>query len=238
VSLGGDALADFAVAAPTQHIKILFPAAGQAAPTLPEPRPDGPAWPEGQPRPVMRTYTPRRWDPEAGLLDVELVLHGDGPASEWAARAQVGDQLAVAGPGGRFSLPLDAERYVVAGDESALPAVATLLEALPAASEIDVYLEVAGADDHVELPAPGPGTRITWLTRRTPDGWGVELDAAVAGAEISADTKVWVACEAAAVRRIRRRLIERGHSLDALITRGYWRLGEQNHPDHDYGEDG
>jgi NADPH-dependent ferric siderophore reductase len=51
-------------------------------------------------------------------------------------------------------------------------------------------------------------------------------------------TGVWVACEAQSVRRIRRVLLtERNLDPSSLVTRGYWRLGEDNHPDHDYGED-
>jgi NADPH-dependent ferric siderophore reductase len=235
VALGG--LADFELSAPTQHVKVLFPGPGQDAPTLPIPGPDRVNWPEDQPRPVMRTYTPRRWNPASATLDVEFVLHGVGPASEWAEQAQVGDRLAIAGPGGRLSLDLDADHYVVAGDESAIPAVATLLEALPPTAAVDVFLEVADADDEFELPVT-PGTHLTWLHRRDPEGWGTELEAALAGAELRPGTRVWVACEAVAVRRIRRRLVgERGQPATALVTRGYWRVGEQNHPDHDYGDD-
>jgi NADPH-dependent ferric siderophore reductase len=239
VALGGESLAGFEVTAPTQHIKVLFPAAGQDEPAVPQPGPDGLVWPEDQPRPVMRTYTPRRWDPATGTLDVEFVLHGVGPASEWAEQAEVGDRIAIAGPGGRLSLDLenDAGRYVVAGDESAIPAIATLLEAIPAGAGADVYVEVAGPEDELALPA-GADTTVTWLPRRAPDAWGVELDDAVGKAELTDETMVWVACEAAAVRRIRRRLLsERNHPAAQVVTRGYWRLGEQNHPDHDYGED-
>jgi NADPH-dependent ferric siderophore reductase len=237
VALGGEALADFELSGPTQHIKVLFPAPGQDAPAVPVPGPDGPSWPDDQPRPVMRTYTPRRWNAASGTLDVEFVLHGVGPASEWAERAKVGDRLAVAGPGGRLSLDLSADHYLLAGDESAIPAVATLLEALPPTAEVDVYLEVSGPDDELELPVT-PRARLTWLHRRDPQGWGVELEAAVAAAALPAGTLVWAACEAVAVRRIRRRLLEeRAHPGRDLVTRGYWRLGEQNHPDHDYGDD-
>jgi NADPH-dependent ferric siderophore reductase len=237
VALGGDALADFELNGPTQHLKVLFPAPGHDAPALPMAGPDGLSWPDDQPRPVMRTYTPRRWNAASGTLDVEFVLHGVGPASEWAEQARVGDRLAIAGPGGRLSLDVDAEHYLVAGDESAIPAVATLLEALAPTAEVDVYLEVAGADDELDLPVT-PGTRLTWLHRRDPNGWGVELEAAVAEAPLPSGTLVWAACEAVAVRRIRRNLLhERGLPATDVTTRGYWRLGEQNHPDHDYGDD-
>ena len=254
VSLGGDALAGFEITAPAQHIKLALPGPGQSEPALPqpalpqpgrlqpqaEPASHGPVWPEDRPRPILRTYTPRRWDPETGLLDVELLLHGTGPASEWAERAAVGDRLAVAGPGGRSALPTDAARYVIAGDESALPAMGTLLESLSPAARVEVLAEVAGPEDEIPLPT-GPGTTVRWLHRSRPDAWGEALEQALAGTDLggpSAGTAVWVACEAVAVRRIRRHLLAERHlPPELVVTRGYWRLGEADHPDHDHGED-
>jgi NADPH-dependent ferric siderophore reductase len=233
----GDALEGFATAAPTSHLKVFLPADGQTAPILPEYTPDGAVRAEDGPQPAVRTYTPRRFDEASGMLEIQFVLHGAGPASEWAERASVGDQLAVAGPGGRFSMDPAAERWWIAGDESAIPAVGTLLEALPDSAAAEVHLEVAGPDDEIELASPAK-TTITWHHRRTPDAWGTELDEAVRGAAIADGTRVWVACEAAAMRGIRRYLIgERRLPASSLVTRGYWRLGAANHPDHDYGDD-
>jgi NADPH-dependent ferric siderophore reductase len=237
VWVGGDALEGFATAAPTSHLKVFLPAHGQTAPILPEYTPDGAVWAEDGRRPAVRTYTPRRFDAASGTLEIQFVLHGAGPASEWAERASAGDQLAVAGPGGRFSMDPAAERWWIAGDESAIPAVGTLLEALPDSAVAEVHLEVAGPDDEIELASPAK-TTITWHHRRTPDAWGTELDEAARGAAIADGTRVWVACEAAAMRGIRRYLIgERRLSASSLVTRGYWRLGAANHPDHDYGDD-
>jgi NADPH-dependent ferric siderophore reductase len=237
VWVGGDALEGFAAAAPTSHLKVFLPAGGQTAPILPEYTPDGAVWAEDGPRPSVRTYTPRRFDAASGTLEIQFVLHGAGPASEWAERVRPGDQLAVAGPGGRFSMDPPAERWWIAGDESAIPAVGTLLEALPDSAAAEVHLEVAGPDDEIELASPAK-TTITWHHRRTPDAWGTELDEAARGAAIADGTRVWVACEAAAMRGIRRYLIgERRLPASSLVTRGYWRLGDANHPDHDYGDD-
>ena len=237
VWVGGDALEGFATAAPTSHLKVFLPADGQTAPILPEYTPDGTVRAEDGPQPAVRTYTPRRFDEASGTLEIQFVLHGAGPASEWADRASVGDQLAVAGPGGRFSMDPAAERWWIAGDESAIPAVGTLLEALPESAAAEVHLEVAGADDEIELASPAK-TTITWHHRRTPDAWGTELDEAAHVAAIADGTRVWVACEAAAMRGIRRYLLgERRLPASFLVTRGYWRLGAANHPDHDYGDD-
>jgi NADPH-dependent ferric siderophore reductase len=237
VWVAGDALDGFATAAPTSHLKVFLPADGQAAPILPEYTPDGAVRAEDGPQPAVRTYTPRRFDEASGTLEIQFVLHGAGPASEWADRASVGDRLAVAGPGGRFSLDPAAKRWWIAGDESAIPAVGTLLEALPDSASAEVHLEVAGPDDEIELASPAK-TTITWHHRRAPDAWGTELDEAARGAAIADGTRVWVACEAAAMRGIRRYLLgERRLPASSLVTRGYWRLGAANHPDHDYGDD-
>jgi len=236
VTLTGEALHDFEITAPTQHVKLLFPADGHEAPALPVPGPDGLRFPDDAPRPAMRTFTPRLFDPATASLDVEFVLHGEGPASAWAAQAAPGQRIAVAGPGGRLPLALGPGRWIIAGDESAIPAVGTLLAALPPSATAAVYLEVDGVTDHMAFDSAA-ATTITWLHRQ-PGAYGDELEAAVTGAELAGATGVWVACEATAVRRIRRALLGAGVvDPSALVTRGYWRLGEENHPDHDHGED-
>jgi NADPH-dependent ferric siderophore reductase len=236
VALAGDDLAGFEDIAPTQHLKLLFPAPGQDAPSLPESGPVGLRFPDGQPRPAMRTFTPRRFDPETATLHVDFVLHDEGPASAWARQAEVGQRLAVAGPGGRMPLTLGPGRFIVAGDESALPAVGTLLEALPVDAVADVLLEVESGSDEIEFDSAAM-LSVTWL-RRQPGSFGRALHDGRGGPDVTGASGVWVACEAEAVRRVRRTLLTERHVDPAtLVTRGYWRLGEQNHPDHDYGED-
>jgi NADPH-dependent ferric siderophore reductase len=236
VRVGGEALEGFRIEAPTSHIKVFLPEPGRDM-ALPVPGPDGPVWPEDAPRPVMRTYTPRRFDEADGTLEVQFVIHDEGPATAWAERAAVGDRLAIGGPGGRFTLDPEVERWWIAGDESAMPAVATLLEALPASATAEVHLEVADQDDEIEFESDAK-TTILWHHRRAADAWGVELYDAALDASLPEGTRAWVACEAAAMRRIRRYLATERHLPgSSLVTRGYWRLGESNHPDHDYGDD-
>ncbi len=236
VALGGDALEGFEIAAPTQHVKLLFPAPGEDAPALPEFGPDGLRFPDDRTRPVMRTFTPRHFDPGLTTLDVEFVLHGEGPASAWANQAAPGQRIALAGPGGRMPLELGPGRWVVAGDESAIPAIGTLLAALPASASAEVYLEVDGDSDERELESAAD-VSATWLHRQ-PGSFGPTLQSALSAADLTGVAGIWVACEATAVRLIRRALLTEGRvDPSSLVTRGYWRLGEQNHPDHDYGED-
>ncbi|KAA9159072.1 siderophore-interacting protein [Amycolatopsis acidicola] len=236
VHVGGADLSRFQAAAPTSHIKLFLPAPGQDAPTLPKITAEGRTWPEDKPRPIVRTYTPRYFDAYAGTLEVQFVLHGDGPAATWAQRAKAGDKLAIGGPGGRLPFDLTAPEWWIGGDESALPAVGTLLDALPASAKAAVHLEVDGAEDEIPLDSAAQ-TTVTWHHRRHPEAWGEELYDAAAGAVIDAETQVWVACEASAVRRIRRQLLDRQVPRSSLVTRGYWRQGVADHPDHDHGED-
>ena len=237
VLVTGDDLDGFTNAAPTSHLKVFLPADGQEAPSLPAQAPDGAVIAPDGPPPVVRTYTPRRYDPATRTLEIQFLLHGTGPASEWAQRVKPGDKLAVAGPGGRFSLEPVTDSWWLAADESAIPAVGTLLEALPETAAADVHIEVDGPDDEIEFTAPAK-TTITWHRRHRRDEFGAELIAAAHAASIPDATRVWVACEAAAMRDIRRYfLTSRLVPPASLVTRGYWRAGEQNHPDHDYGED-
>jgi NADPH-dependent ferric siderophore reductase len=229
----------FAEAAPTSHLKVFLPAEGQDAPLLPRQTPDGLVYPDDGPRPIVRTYTPRRYDPASRTLEIQFLLHGTGPATEWAQHAKPGDKLAVNGPGGRFSLEPAADSWWLAADESAIPAVGTLLDVLPESANVDAHIEVDGPDDEIDLTAGvAAKTTITWHHRRAGDAFGAELAEAARAAVIPDGARIWVACEAAAMRDIRRYFTrERGIPLAQLVTRGYWRVGEQNHPDHDYGED-
>lgn len=236
VVVSGDGLKGFAPPAPTSHIKVFFPSPGEDAPALPTIGPDGPVWPEDMHRPVVRTYTPRRFDELSCTLEVQFVLHGSGPASDWAREARVGDRLGIAGPGGRFSLDPAAESWWVGGDESAVPAIATLLDALPASTTAEVHLEISDGYDELPLVSAAP-TAVTWHHRQRADSWGKELYEAARGATFAPGTRVWVACEATAVRVVRAHLLaERGLPATSVVTRGYWRLGVADHPDHDYGE--
>jgi NADPH-dependent ferric siderophore reductase len=218
-------------------MKVFLPRHGQTEPALPKMGPDGPVWAANDSAPVVRTYTPRRFDPSTGTLEVQFVVHRDGPASEWAAQAKPGDRLAVAGPAGRFTFDPTITRWWVAGDESALPAVGTLLDVLPATASAEVHLEVDSSEDEVDFQSAA-NVEVFWHDRRRGQEAGAELNEAARQADIAPGARVWAACEATAVRGIRGHLLEeRGLSPESIVTRGYWRLGSSGHPDHDYGDD-
>ena len=226
ITLIGEDLTGLAADGPAAQVKLVFPAPGQDHPTLPVAGPDGLAWSPGQPLPVLRTYTPRRFDPVGGELDIDFVLHDrGGTASTWARGARPGDPLVVAAGRGRYHPDPAADWHLIAGDETALPAIATIVAALPADALATVLVEVPGVDERLPLDSPAP-LRTTWLCRYG-DEPGTPLERAVRALDLPpGEGRVFVAAEAAAVRRIRRYLMtECGLGKDRLHTRGYWVAG-------------
>jgi NADPH-dependent ferric siderophore reductase len=222
VTFSSPELGEFGWNGPAAHIKLIF---GNVV--------------EGAARPPMRTYTPRRYDRGTRELDVDFVLHGEGPASSWASQASVGQTLTVAGPGRNYVVDANAEWFVLVGDDSAIPAIATILEHLPPSARATVFLEVVdGAEEH-RIHA-GSNAAITWLHRGEDAAKaGTLLERTLRDFQFPAGSgRVYVACEAGAMRRIRKHLLtERGLSRDHIVSRGYWKLGETDHPDGDYGQD-
>ena len=167
VTLTGDELAGFGGDGPDRRIKMFFPVAGQRRPAVPRATSGGPVWPAGEPRPTIRTYTVRRYDPAAAELDVDFVLHeGHGPAAAWARDARPGAWVGVSEPGGRYVADPAAAFHLVIGDESALPAVATVLEALPPGVPAVAHLEVADAGEEQPLPVRPPCAGCSAATGR------------------------------------------------------------------------
>jgi len=252
---------------PDQRIKVFFPVPGQDAPDVPS----GEDWyaryralADDQ-RPPMRTYTLRQLRAAQGEVDVDFVLHGEtGPASRWATRARPGDRVVLLAPdaecaesseGWEWKPPAGVGQVLLVADETALPAVAGILEEL--AAQVDpprvlALLEVAGEGGAIALKAP-PTAELMWLPRGQA-AYGQALvqavqarlgaSSVVAGDaldEIDVDAQIlweqsdagvagpfyaWVAGEAGAVMAIRRHLV-RDCGLDrrALTFMGYWRQG-------------
>ncbi|WP_068924106.1 siderophore-interacting protein [Planobispora rosea] len=226
VVLGGEGLRGFSAGEFTDHyVKLLFPPAGV---TYPRPF-DLEAIQRDLPReqwPTTRTYTVRAWDPEAAELTLDFVHHGDsGLAGPWAARVQPGEEIHFFGPGGAYAPSPDADWHLMAGDESALPAIAASLERLPAGAPAHVFVEVAGPEEELPLNSSGD-VKLVWLHRG---------DAPIGQALVTAVRELgfpegtlhaFVHGEANFVRALRRHLrTERGIPLSQLSISGYWRLG-------------
>ena len=224
VTFSGEELEGLAVEHPAASVRLLLPSPGTTELVRP-------AWngnefllPDGR-RPLIRTFTPFRVDPEALELDLEIVVHGGGGASEWAAAARPGDPAAISGPGRGYAVDPEAPAFLLAGDETAIPAMAQLLDALPAAKAVQVLIEVAAPDARLALP-DHPRSAVRWCDRPPGAAPGDTLVAAVRDADLVPGTRVWAAGEAAAVQRIRRHLFdERGVPRSQATVRGYWKHG-------------
>ena len=231
--------------APDQRVKLLFPAADGSLPTLPHDahwKTAHSALPAEQ-RPAMRTYTIRALRADALEIDVDFVLHGvNGPASAWATHAQEGDRLlmvapnlAYAGdPGGYEWKPPQGTRHVLlVGDETALPAIAGILEALAEQQPelaVEAFIEVPQEADCLPL-RHSANTRLHWLPRellRCDHGQAMQHAVReLASLPLESAFYAWVAGESATVLDVRRYLTrQRGLQRDCLMTMGYWRLGE------------
>jgi NADPH-dependent ferric siderophore reductase len=221
-----------AVAAAGPTVNVLVPRVGDSAPRWPHVARDGRiVWPDGAHGVSLRSYTARRQDPAAGEVEMDFVLHGDGPAAAWAGAAEAGALLGVAGGGALGDRP--AGWLLLAGDETALPAISRILAAAPATTTGVVFVEVAGPDEEQPLPAPS-GMTVRWLHRGgTPPGESTLLADAVAGLDrpTGDDLFAWVAAESAAVRTVRADLRGRwglGRAQHHAI--GYWRRGRAMAP--------
>ncbi len=151
VTLSGDDLHDFESASFDDHIKVFFPPPGADKPAMPSSGPNGPVFAGDQPRPIARDFTPRRYDREAGELDIEFALHEAGPAATWAAQAQVGQYLGIGGPRGSFTIPTGFDWHLLIGDETALPAIARRLEELPPGTRVATLIEVEDPSARIDF---------------------------------------------------------------------------------------
>lgn len=216
-------LAEFPELEFTDHyVKLLFPPPGAdyaVAETLQHTEDEG-----LDQRPVTRTYTIRSFDRGARQLVMDFVVHGtEGIAGPWAAAAQPGEKITFYGPGGGFAPSDELPDLLLAGDESALPAIAAAVEALPPGVRARTFVEVNTAAE--ELPLPG--VEVTWLHRKdlgTPPG--VALAQAVRAADLPEQFTAFVHGNAEMIRDLRMYLfVERGLDRKKVSISGYWRTG-------------
>ena len=216
LTFAGEALTAMAVLLPAQWLKVVVPG------------PDGETL-------VNRAYTIRTLDIERGALDIDFVLHGEaGPVSAWASRARVGDAAQLGAPRGGHRIDPAAPWRLFAGDETALPAIATMLEALPARGvPTRAIIEVPSRTDTQPVLCP-PGVAIEWIARDKPGArYGSLLIARLGDLDLAAGAgQVFVAGEAAAIRVIREDLTRRAPEA-RVEAKGYWRFGAADHREPD-----
>ncbi|MEV3903928.1 siderophore-interacting protein [Mycobacterium sp. NPDC050551] len=220
------------------YVKLVFVPAGVDVSALETPLTmDSFAALPAEQQPTVRTYTVRRVDAERGEITIDFVVHGEhGVAGPWAATAQPGQPAYLMGPSGAFSPDPEADWYLFAGDEAALPAIGAALEALPADAVGRAYIEVAGPDDQIELTAP-EGVSVIWVYRGgradlVPEeraGDHAPLIAAVKETLwMPGQVQVFIHGEAQAVMHNLRAYIRKEREVDAKWASsisGYWRRG-------------
>lgn len=223
IVLGGPELEGFEDPGPASSVRLLLPPPGHDEIVLPTWAGNEFVLPDGSRAPI-RTFTPRRFDPAALELTIEVVLHEGGAASDWARAAAPGVITALSGPGRGYEVEHDAGSYLLAGDETALPAIAQLLETIRPETSVDVHVEIADPAARQELPTH-PRSQVNWHLARPGAAPGSAVVAAIEGLDEIPEA-VWVAGEAAAVQRVRVHLAEvRGRPRSTVTVRGYWKIG-------------
>jgi NADPH-dependent ferric siderophore reductase len=222
ITLGGD-LAGFVSGAYDDHVKVFFPLPGRNEPTLPEP--GGPDTAERSPG---RDYTPRRYDAGRSELVLDFALHDAGPATDWAAQAKAGQQLAVGGPRGSFVVPDDFDWYLFIGDETALPAIGRRLEELRAGVQAIVVAAVTGSEEEQQFESRAK-VQTKWVHRplsmATDPAPLVDAVRALKFPE-AREGYAWAAGESQTAKLLRRHLIdERGLDKSWVKAAGYWKRG-------------
>jgi NADPH-dependent ferric siderophore reductase len=232
VTLTGDELTSMAVPGPAASVRLLLPSPGSSGLVRPTWNGNEFLLPDGS-RPTIRTFTPRRFDPHIKELDLDIVLHDGGAASAWVAGTRPREHAAISGPGRGYTVERDAPSFLLAGDESAIPAIGQLLETLPTNVPVQVHVEVARPDARLPVPRH-PRAKVEWYDLPSGAPPGDALLEAMRSVDLAPDERVWVAGEAAAVQRIRRHFFdERGVPRARTAIRGYWKFGRAGDGDDD-----
>jgi len=224
VVLGGDGLRDFAMPETTDtYVNLALPAPGATYAAPFEPAQIRDTYPK-ELWPARRRYTVRAWDPAARELTLDFVVHGDlGVAGAWAASARPGDVVVFEGPSGGYRPDPGADWHLLVGDESALPAIAASLEAIPAGVPAVVRLLCDGPEHRLELTCPGR-LDVEWLYRTGQDDDELLLSALRGLTFPAGEVHAFVHGEADEIRAIRRHLLtERGLGRADMSCSPYWR---------------
>ena len=210
LTLTAQALSHLEVTAPTQWLKLFIPPAAGST-----------EW-------VGRAYTVHHHKPADQQLQLDIVLHNNGPVAMWAATAQVGDVVGLGDLKGRFDYPGDAQWWLLVADESAQPAAWTIIDGLPPGSCLTALFEVASGDRETPAELLSSATDLRWVHRGA-NAKGSALVSAVRDHEFPPGIGyAWVAGEASVVRDIHLLLAASGLHRRQLRTKGYWRIGHSD----------
>lgn len=223
IILTGDDLKDFPEGKESAYIKLLFVSSST--------------------KPIMRTYTIKKFDVESLELTLDFVVHGVnddpviqdeqfGPAISWANNVEVGEQITIDGPGPVKLIDSQAAWFFLAGDMTAIPAISANIECLPENAKGHVVLEILTEADKYPIDAP-KDINIHWVINSVPNQKNsVLLDAVKTIKWFDGAPHIWVASEFDAMRGLRRYFKESFAEKNLTINRGqiyassYWKMGE------------
>jgi NADPH-dependent ferric siderophore reductase len=206
VILAGDDLADFISLGADDHIKIFIPTA------------DG-----GEER---RDYTPRRYDNTERRLTIDFALHEAAPVTKWAIDACPGDELEIGGPRGSAVVSKTVKRWLLIGDETALPAIGRRIEESGAGTVVTTIAAVTGPLEEQTFETSAE-LHLRWAHRPLSQATdATALLKLLSTVDIQPETFIWVAAEASVTRDIRAYLLERGCPLGWIKASGYWVFGK------------
>jgi len=212
IVLSGEELRGFSSLGFDDHIKLFFPPVNES---------------QGM-APAMRDFTPRRFMAEQGELWIDFFLHEGGPATDWAARASVGQTLQIAGPKGSSVIAPDGiDVHLLIGDETAVPAISRRLEELPPSARALVVIEVEASAERPGLESQA-GVQFVWVVRDHPNGQPAHaIIEALRKLELAPGRCfAWVACESRSARAVRAHLRDdRGFDRRWIKAAGYWQQG-------------
>jgi len=207
IVLSGDDLQGFISASPDDHVKLFFEEPGGEV--------------------MMRDFTPRIHDAAAGTLAIDFVLHEGGPAGNFAASAKPGDQLKIGGPRGSLVVSDRVKRWLLVGDETALPAIARRMAEFGTDVQASVIIAVQGRAEEQALPTAAT-VQVDWVHR--PVTWADDPTPVVDALKrfnLAPETFAWVGAEAKVAKAVRRHLLEdRAHPREWMKAAGYWVIGE------------
>jgi NADPH-dependent ferric siderophore reductase len=224
VRLNGD-MEGFVSPGHADHIKAFFFPEG-VTPLLPVIGPNGAEFEPGT-RPEMRDYTPRYWNAAEGWIELDFVLHGDGPASSWAAAAAPGKTLVIGGPRGSMVVPTTYDWYLLVGDETALPAIGRRIEELPEGSPVVAVIEVDSMAEEQTFETRADLDLIYVHRNGAPAGSTTLLLDKVRSLDLpNGDAYAYIAGESGMSKSVRHHLTEaRGFNSEWVKAAGYWLTG-------------
>ena len=202
--LGGSELEGFFSPSPDDHIKIFVS--------------------DGQGGSAMRDYTPRRFNPEEGWLEIDFALHDAGPATHWARQVRVGHLAEIGGPRGSTIIGGPITGWLLIGDETALPAIARRIEQLPQGTPVISLVTLSDPADQQKIETSADH-RPYWIVREDPAN-ATALLSALDDVSVDEGVFIWIAAEAGVARTARDRLLERGIRPEWMRAAGYWMAGK------------